>query len=65
MFVKAEASEEVLVEDYRYTPKGLMYKCKHSDPGVQWLVEFNRIMPLHGETKMTGLNLMTGEEAPA
>lgn len=65
MFVKAEASEEVLVEDYRYTPKGLMYKLRHHDPGMLWLVEASRIMPLHGETRMIHLNLMTGEEAPA
>jgi DEAD/DEAH box helicase domain-containing protein len=65
MFVKAEASEEVVVEDYRYTPKGLMYKLRHQAPGLSWLVEANRIMPLHGETRMIRLNLMTGEEAPA
>ena len=64
IYFKAEATEEVRVKDFRYTPKGLVYEL---EPTAGWgyqLVPAQSIKPLHGVTRLIRFNLMTGEERP-
>lgn len=64
MFMKGEASEEVVVVDFRFTPVGIVYELRHPDETVVWRVPYERIQPIHGVTKLVRWNLMTGEETP-
>jgi len=61
---KAEASEEVRVKGFRYTPKGLIYELEPRDGWDTDLVPAEYIKPLHGVTRLIRWNLMTGEERP-
>jgi DEAD/DEAH box helicase domain-containing protein len=59
---KAEASEEVRIKGFRYTPKGVVYDL---EPGVELdthQVRADSIKPLHGVTRLVRWNVMTGEE---
>ncbi|WP_324670154.1 DEAD/DEAH box helicase [Geochorda subterranea] len=64
MLMKGEASEEVVVEGYRYTPRGIVYDLRHPDASVRWQVSYDRIQPIHGVTRLVRWNLVTGEEQP-
>lgn len=62
--MKGEASEEVVVEGYRFTPRGIVYDLRHPDETVRWQVAYDRIQPIHGVTRLVRWNLVTGEEQP-
>lgn len=64
MLMRGEASEEVVVEDYRYTPRGIVYDLRHPDASVRWQVGHDRIQPIHGVTRLVRWNLVTDEEQP-
>jgi len=62
IYFKAEATEEVRIRDFRFTPKGIVYEL---EPGNGWdtrLVPAEYIKPLNGQTKLVRWNVMTGEE---
>ncbi|MBD3335740.1 MAG: DEAD/DEAH box helicase [Candidatus Eisenbacteria bacterium] len=62
MFVDGARSEEVVVLGCRYTPQGLMYKLEPSQTAIErWQVSEAHVIPIHGVTGLTSLNLMTGE----
>ncbi len=62
MYFKAEATEEVVIQDFRYTPRGIVYDI---EPGNGWdrrQVPFELVKPIHGVTRQVRWNLVTGEE---
>lgn len=62
LYFKAEATEEVLIRDFRYTPRGVVYDI---EPGQHWdrrQVPSEFVKPIHGVTRLVRWNLMTGEE---
>jgi DEAD/DEAH box helicase domain-containing protein len=61
MCVTGTEMQEVEVLGYRYTPQGIMYDLRPSQPGLRWSVAARYIQPLHGETSLLRVNLMTGE----
>lgn len=61
----ADGTREVEILAYRYTPKGLVYDLRHADDRVRWTVPAPAVQPIHGETRMLRVNLVTGEEEPA
>ena len=65
MYLTASQSQEVEIVAYRYTPHGIMYDLKAAQPGVRWSVTAKCIQPLHGETSLLRVNLMTGDTEPA
>lgn len=54
-------SEEVQVVTYRYTPQGLMYQLVSRRSDVTWMVKASSVIPIHGETELVEINLVTGE----
>ena len=56
--------EEVIVQGYRYTPGGLMYRIKDiaSHPMTSHWVPTRTIQPLAGATRVVCIDLLTGEE---
>lgn len=62
IFMTSETAREVVVLECRYTPRGLMYRLQHDS--ADWWVPVNAVQPVHGETKLVLLNLMTGETKP-
>jgi DEAD/DEAH box helicase domain-containing protein len=65
MYVTASQTQEVEILAYRYTPQGIMYDLKSPQPGTRWAVAATCIQPLHGETALLRVNLMTGEATAA
>ena len=63
-FFRESRNDIVTVKNHRYTPKGLMYELAHPDPNITWMVEAESVQPLHGETELRWVNLVTGEERP-
>jgi DEAD/DEAH box helicase domain-containing protein len=64
IYFKAEASEEVLIKDFRYTPRGIVYDL---EPGGGWdtrRVPAEFVKPIRGVTRLILYNLETGEERP-
>ncbi|MBX6754323.1 MAG: DEAD/DEAH box helicase [Thermorudis peleae] len=64
IYFKAEATEEVRVRDFRYTPKGIVYVLEPDNGWDTRLVPAEFIKPLNGTTKLIRWNVMTGEEQP-
>lgn len=62
IFMTSESTREVVILECRYTPQGLMYRLQHDS--AAWWVPVNAVQPIHGETKLVLLNLMTGETKP-
>lgn len=60
--VVLDSPREVIVLDYRYTPKGLMYDLEH--PDYRWSVPAEAVRPIYGVTQMLSVNLVTGETRP-
>lgn len=55
------------VRGYRYTPLGLMYDLTPLDTmdcDAKWAVAASALQPLHGQTRMVQVNLITGETKP-
>lgn len=61
MFISAESTQEVRVLDYKYTPRGLMYRLEHPDPTVTWMVPANELQPIYCTTRLVRVNLVTGD----
>ncbi|MFZ2781351.1 MAG: DEAD/DEAH box helicase [Rectinemataceae bacterium] len=53
--------EEVEVLEYRYTPRGLMYRLATKDPAETRMVPHSSIVSLPGQTILLEANLITGE----
>ncbi len=61
MYLALDGGREVRVQTHRYTPRGLMYELE-PPPGMKdWLVSATNVQPIHGETKLLRVNLVTGE----
>lgn len=65
MHWSASGSEEVVVQDFRYTPQGLMYELRPKTKNSRWMVRQETIQPLHGVSRMVRYNLLTGEQVEA
>jgi len=52
---------EVVIKDYRYTPKGLLYELVHANPSVRWSVMRESIQPIFGVSTLQHVNFVTGE----
>ncbi len=61
---RVDLMEEVVVKDFRYTPKGIVYELVHSDPEIKWTVPESSLVPIPGETKLVLWNLISNEEKP-
>ncbi|HOV93298.1 MAG TPA: DEAD/DEAH box helicase [Spirochaetales bacterium] len=61
IFKNLYGDEEVEIAEYRYTPRGLMYRLESQDPTDIRLVPNASIFPLPDRTKMIRVNLVTGE----
>ena len=61
MLVNLEGNREVVVEDYRFTPRGLLYVLRHPTDTVTWMTPANTVRAIHGQTKLIRANLVTGE----
>jgi len=64
MYVNEDGTREVEVIGYRYTPQGLYYDLKHQQPDTRWSVPASAVQPIHEETRMIRVNLVTGETEP-
>jgi len=53
--------EEVEVVEFRYTPRGLMYRLRSRDPEEVRMVPCDSLIPLPGQTDLIETNLLTGE----
>jgi DEAD/DEAH box helicase domain-containing protein len=62
MYTTILGVQEVDVITYRYTPRGIVYELRH--PTSQWTVPASGVNPIHSQTRMLRVNLMTGEEQP-
>jgi DEAD/DEAH box helicase domain-containing protein len=61
VLVNLEGTREVTVVGYRYTPRGLLYELRHGVDTVTWMTPANTVRPVHGQTKLVRVNLVTGE----
>jgi hypothetical protein len=64
MYVTGNQTQEVRIVAYRYTPQGIMYDLEPPQPGLRWSVAASYVQPLHGETALLRVNLMTGDAEP-
>lgn len=64
LLVSETEAREVVVLRYFFTPAGIKYQLKHSEPTVHWVVEIGAIQPLSGTTRTVRYNPTTGDEQP-
>jgi DEAD/DEAH box helicase domain-containing protein len=62
VYLSADGPLEVRVLNYRYTPQGLMYELVPPKGCTgKWMVVSSAVRPIHGETLILRVNLVTGE----
>lgn len=61
IFRNLYGDEEVDVVDFRYTPRGLMYRLSSKNPDEVRMVPCDSLIPIPGKTSLVETNLLTGE----
>ena len=61
ILLNAAGTREVEVVGYRYTPRGLLYELRHTSDTVMWTAPADTVRPIHGQTRLSRVNLVTGE----
>jgi DEAD/DEAH box helicase domain-containing protein len=61
ILLNTAGTREVEVRAYRYTPRGLVYELAHTSTSVTWTAPAETVRPIHGQTRLLRVNLVTGE----
>jgi len=61
ILLNADGTREVEVVGYRYTPRGLLYELRHSSDTITWTAPADTVRPIHGQTRLLRVNLVTDE----